>query len=249
VTPATARGWASVPGSSAQRAALAERFVDPIDCRYRWRIGDFGLRRNEQRVRVATVLGGLVLSGCAREQEPFFCPDVGEGELIITEIRGSQEGPDTWGQWIELHNPTDRDLDLFGLRVSMRPLDGDEPDVILVRAEGIALPAGGYAVLGRFDDDARPEHVDYGFQVDLESSLLPASQVTVTACGVITDRVLYRRLPGLGSLSLDGATAPDAEFNDDETVWCDDATEPSPDGPQTELGVPGTPGEANRPCG
>jgi hypothetical protein len=142
VTPATARGWASVPGSSAQRAALAERFVDPIDCRYRWRIGDFGLRRNEQRVRVATLLGGLVLSGCAREQEPFLCPDVGEGELIITEIRGPQEGPDTWGQWIELHNPTDRDLDLFGLRVSMRPLDGDEPDVILVRVEGIALPAG-----------------------------------------------------------------------------------------------------------
>ena len=190
----------------------------------------------------------LSVGGCTREQEPFFCPDVGEGELIVTEIRGAQEGPDTWGQWIELHNPTDRDLDLFGLRVEMRPLDGDEPDVVLVRTEGVALEAGGYGVLGRFDDDNRPEHVDYGFTVDLDSSLLSAARIQVKACGVVTDSVVYRNLPSTGSLSWDGALPPDATANDDELAWCPDTTEPSPDGPQTELGVPGTPGEANRPC-
>jgi hypothetical protein len=205
--------------------------------------------RTELRLVGAVSLGVAILAtGCARPEEAFFCPDAGEGELIVTEIRGPQTGDDTWGQWIELHNPTDRDYDLFGLRITMRPLDGDAPDVVLVRTEEVELPAGGYAVLGRFSESNLPAHIDYGFDIDLDGDLLSSAILEVKACGVVTDRVIYRQLPDQGTRAFDGALAPDAEANDDETRWCDDATEPTAEQAQTMFGIPGTPGEANRPC-
>lgn len=201
------------------------------------------------------VWGALCLGGCAREQEAFLCPDVGEGELIVTEIRGNAD--DVGGQWIELFNLTDRDLDLFGLRVTMRPLDGDAPDVILVRREMVEMAAGSYAVLGRFNDSNLPEHADYGFSRDLEMDLLESAIIEVKACGVVTDRVVYRGLPETGTLYFDGSLPPDAEVNDDEMLWCRPGVGGSDGGSDTggsdtgaiPIDVDGTPGEANPPCG
>ena len=44
--------------------------------------------------------------------------------------------------------------------------------------------------------------------------------------------------------ALDGAVPPDADLNDDHERWCADERE----GPPTEIGLPGSPGEANPPC-
>ena len=55
-------------------------------------------------------------------------------------------------------------------------------------------------------------------------------------------------IPELGSLAFDGNKTPTVEANDDEQCWCNDDTEPPDDGPMIEFGIPGTPGEENRPC-
>jgi hypothetical protein len=201
-----------------------------------------------RHVPLVASAGLTIVVACSRPHETFYCPDVDEGELVVSELRGPQEGSDTWGQWIELFNASGSDLDLYGLRVTMSPLNGSASDVILVRTERVELPVGGYAVLGRFDDRGRPDHVDYGFQVDLSGDILTAAKVEVEACGVLTDELVYRDLPATGSLALDGAIEPSADANDDELRWCNDANEPAPGPAQTAIGVPGTPGEANPPC-
>ena len=68
------------------------------------------------------------------------------------------------------------------------------------------------------------------------------------ACGESIDRLVFKSLPTTGSYSFDGAKEPGADANDDESCWCADETEADPDGPMTEIGIPGTPGEENRPC-
>lgn len=202
----------------------------------------------QPRGRLPLPLASVLLWGCTREPEALVCPDADEGELVISEIRGPQSGSDTWGQWVELFNASGGDLDLYGLRVTFVPGDGSEPDVVLVRTEPVEVPLGAYVVLGREDDIRRSPHVDYGYLGDFEGDLPPIGKVELEACGVLVDTVTYRELPQLGTLALDGAIEPTAESNDDTASWCADATEPPPDGPQTEIGVPGTPGEENRPC-
>ena len=60
--------------------------------------------------------------------------------------------------------------------------------------------------------------------------------------------VTYDGLPSQGSHSFGGDQLPDAQANDDDTGWCNDRTEPTPEQSAFNLGVPGTPGEENRPC-
>ena len=79
----------------------------------------------------------------------------------FTELRGPQD-PDSWGQWIELHNATGSDLDLEGTLVDLQSIGGSIHDRILVR-RSLPIDAGAYVVLGDYPDDDRPDHVDYGF--------------------------------------------------------------------------------------
>lgn len=193
-------------------------------------------------------LASVLVSGCAREPEPLVCPDAEEGELVISEVRGAQSSTDTWGQWVELYNASGSDIDIHGLRVTFVPGDGSEPDVVLVRTEPVEVPLGEYVVLGREDDIRRSPHVDYGYLLDFAGDIPPVGKIEVQACGVVVDSATYRDLPQIGTLALDGEIEPTAEANDDMASWCGDTTEPPLEGPQTEIGVPGTPGEENRPC-
>jgi hypothetical protein len=187
----------------------------------------------------------LGVAGCERDPLPWICPDLAPGELVITELRGPQSGSDTRGQWIELYNASGTELDLYGLEVRLKRLDGSSPARILVRVDQVLVPAAGYAVLGRFATGQEPAHVDYGYQLDFSPNLYDSAAIDVMACGQLIDHVNFRGLPGVGTRSFDGNLTPDAAANDDEDNWCVDAV---PDGSTIELGVPGTPGEPNRPC-
>jgi hypothetical protein len=204
------------------------------------------VRKHRGTLPFAAVL--TLASACTREPEAFICPDLDEGELVVTELRGPQSGTDTWGQWVELWNGSGGDLDLYGLRVTFVPGDGSEPDVFLVRTEPVEVPLGEFVVLGRDEEVNRPAHMDYGYAGDVASDLPPSGKIEVEACGVLADVASYQGLPVLGTLAFDGAQEPSADANDDRTSWCVDETEPPLEGPQTEIGVPGTPGEANPPC-
>jgi hypothetical protein len=201
------------------------------------------------RRRSATALLAVFPLACGVEPLPEVCPAIAEGELVITELRGAQTGTDTWGQWIELYNGSGRTLELTGLQVRLFGVTEDEQE-FFVRDRALQIAPGGYVVLGQFDLGMEPAHVDYGFRGDVPDALIPRGSVTLRSCDLDIDRVVYvdAELPSTGTWALDGAIAPTAAANDDPAAFCVDATPQSPDGPMVEVGVPGTPGEVNRPC-
>ena len=205
------------------------------------------VRGRRGRIALVSVVLGM-LTGCGREPEDVPCPDIAEGELVITELRGPQDGDDSFGEWIELFNASDSDVDLFGLRIDIVPLDGRDPVIVLVRREGVIVGPGEYAVVGKHNDSNLPEYVDYGFALtSAAKGLFQNAFVELSGCDVLVDRVLYRDLPTVGTLALDPSTEPSAKRNDEETAFCNDAADPEP-GAATGFGQPGTPGEANRAC-
>ncbi len=88
--------------------------------------------------------------------------------------------------------------------------------------------------MGKYEHAEKPSHVDYGFAADFQSNLYESAGVRIFACGEKVDQVVYRSLPGTGTLAFDGAELPNAEANDDETAWCADGA--------------GSPGERNPNC-
>lgn len=188
---------------------------------------------------------GVALAGCVREPLEQICPAVAPGDLVITEIRGPQSGSDTWGEWIELYNASSGAIDLEGLQVRVRRLDGGADATIIVRLPGISVGAGEYIVLGKFVPQEEPDHVDYGYVVDMESDLYDSAAVEIMACDVEIDQAIYRNLPSQGTWALDGAITPTAEANDDDAAWCNDDVDIMD---PMELGIPGTPGAMNLVC-
>ncbi len=188
-------------------------------------------------VRRLVVLSVLLL-GCTRDPLAASCPDVGVGDLAITEIRGPQD-QDSLGTWIELYNASGRSVDLEGLKIRFRKKDGSsEIDVVVRRALEVA--AEGYVTLGLFaDDNTRPEYIDYGMSDDFHVSFLAAAAVDVESCGTRIDRATYDVLPAMGTYSLGGP--PSADNNDLPVNWCTDAT-------NLAGTYPGTPQQANIVC-
>jgi hypothetical protein len=183
-------------------------------------------------------MSALAALGCAAEYEAEVCPTVRVGDLVVTELRGP--GADLDRDWIELANVSGGALDLRGLHLRLRNLDGSGEDTIIVR-RALPVAAGDAVVLGGYDQRAQPAHIDYGWQPDfttasgsvVASKHLPEGGVLdVLACDVLIDRVQWPSLPSDGTRSL-GLTPPDAAGNDNAAAWCD---------------VASTPGAGNSPC-
>lgn len=193
-----------------------------------------------------------LLTGCERGSLKEICPSsVTTGQLIFSELRGVQTGADTWGQWIEIHNTTDTAVNVAGLKVRLRKLDGGSEVMMVVRDHGITVDPRGYFVLGHFPHttESRPLHVNYGYDTDFTSDMYTDGVLEVYSCGTLVDQIVYHGLPKTGSLAFDGNLELTAAANDDENLWCVDDTEPDPGGGEvTDVGTPGTPGEKNRPC-
>jgi hypothetical protein len=176
------------------------------------------------------------------------CVPLGSGDLAFSELRGKQTGTDTWGQWIELYNTTAGEISLLGVTVNIRKLDGSGERDIVVRDRTVSVLGQDYVVLGRQSGEL-PAHVDYGYEDDFSSDLYVDAILQLYACEEMVDQVVYHDLPSEGTLAFDGSLTLTAVSNDEESNWCVDATEPPPqDGGTTQVGLPGTPGEVNRPC-
>lgn len=165
----------------------------------------------------------MAVTGCVRAPEQAVCPTLHEGDLAVTEIRGPQtDEADTLGQWLELYNASGSSVDLQGMTIRFRKKDGSSETDVLIRRSVVAA-ADSYTVLGPFDDEARPDYVDYGFASDFVGvTWLAAAAVDVDSCGELIDRVTYDALPKLGTYSFGGP--PSASGNDFPTAWCTDAT-------------------------
>lgn len=183
---------------------------------------------------------------CERQPLEDVCPSVAVGDLVLTEIRGPQSGADSYGQWIEVYNAGAGSIDLYGLTIDILRVDGGSEGRLYVREPNVVLPSDGYAVLGAAEPTRVPAHMDYGYLPDFDRDYYDSAGVTVSACGVVIDQLVYRNITATGSWSLDGAILPPtAVANDDQNNWCiDDA----PGTDMTQLGLPGSPREMNRPC-
>jgi hypothetical protein len=205
-----------------------------------------------------TAIAASCVVGCVREATEEICPAVGPGDLVMTEIRGPQGSPDTYGQWLEIFNTTASSFDLRGLQIRVYRLNGGSEFIAILRDDEVPIDPQQYLVIGHHDPARLPSYVDTTIFADYHSktstgvvqprNLYPDAVIELHACGVEIDRMFYRELPSLGSLALDGAMKPTSEANDDPDNWCNDANEPDDDGPQIDLGIPGTPGEENPPC-
>ncbi len=192
-------------------------------------------------MRIAGLFVSCALAaGCTREPAEAVCPEIGEGALVLTEIAGPQTGNDILKPWVELYNASGAPIDLYGIKVRFRRLDGSNETTILVRRE-VTAPPGAYTVLGLDDDTDLEPYLDYGFASDFQhSSWLSSAAVDVVACDTLIDRARYDSLPKTGSFSL-GVTPPTADANDLPANWCTDAR-------TSASGAPGSPQQANAAC-
>lgn len=208
-------------------------------------------------VHIGGALVWLLVAGCERPLDPEICPQIGVGDLVISELRGKQPPPadveppppeDNQGEWMELYNAGGGTLDLYGLAIVLRKLDGSSEGLVRVR-RSLTVAAGDRVVLSFYTDDARAPHTDYGWFPDFPDSageaqsIFDSGVIDVESCGLRIDRVVVD-LPSSGTLAL-GVEPPSAAANDDAAMWCNDTT---PESAPTIVGMPGTPGASNNPC-
>jgi hypothetical protein len=149
--------------------------------------------------------------------------------VLITELMIDPDAlPDADGEWLELYNTTDTELELRDCQLD----DGGKSTHALSAA--LRIDKGGYFTIAR---SAAP-----GFKPD---AILPVSltnsadSVAVVCHGMEIDRVSYDRAaefvikPGV-SLALDRSMLDDARLNDDASAWCEGR-----DAYNTDLGSPG----------
>lgn len=150
---------------------------------------------------------------------------------MISELRGDQDGQDSIGPYLEIYNAAGRSVDLQGVVIRQLALDGDEVREVI--RESIEVAAGGYA------------------RLDWETSSFSTGFFEIEACDQLIDEVAYAvgTIPTTGTLACGNAeTPPEADANDQAEggCWCIDAEPADPNFPSPGVGLPGTPGRANR---
>jgi hypothetical protein len=185
------------------------------------------------------LLASLTLVACTRDPETAICPDVNEGDIVITEIAGKQTGNDVLVPWVELYNASGGSIDFRGLTVRLRQLDGDTIDSFIIR-RSLQVSASDYVTLGLTTDDGTADYLDYGFAGDFAASWPSAAAIDVLSCDLQVDKAQWPDLPNTGTYSM-GKSPPTAVLNDFPTNWCTDAT-------PNDGSAPGTPKRVNTPC-
>jgi hypothetical protein len=183
---------------------------------------------------IVVVVSAGAGAGCVRDPAEHVCPELAEGSLVVTELRGAQAAaePDQ-SQWIELFNASGAAVDLHGLVLRVRKVDGSSEDRIIVRTP-VSVAADDYVVIGVGFD--QPAHVDYAAGGDTGTDLLENAALQIELCAAQADEARYVGLPSPGTYSL-GTAPPTAADNDIAANWCN-----------LDTPAEGTPGAANPPC-
>ena len=169
------------------------------------------------------------------------------GTLIISEIMANPKAvSDSYGEWIELYNPTTAEVDLAGMTLSI----GSVKHTIQPKTP-LKAPPLGFVVLGRSTDTKinGGANVDYsyGTLLTLSNSSTASVEIRLSHLGLVIDTVTYlsgkNGWPPLGngaSYQLSPANMSDVG-NDAGSHWC---LSSQPFG----KGDLGTPGGANPEC-
>ena len=188
----------------------------------------------------------LMLSGCpGGNTTPSgpACKSLVAGDVVVTEFMSDPASTDTGKEWIELHNPTGKDVSLSGVTLFASASDGSKEKTHAL-PKTLVLPAGGYLALGDVRSGAAlPPWIGYSYD-DALGALPNTSGAVGVRCGTnVLDKVTWTEAPKSGkSRSLDGQLVPDSAVNDNVASFCDGTSE-------YETGMFGTPGKKNDPCG
>ncbi len=166
------------------------------------------------------------------------------GDVIISEIMNNPGSvSDTYGEWFELYNASDRDLILNGMKIvsgdsthSIEPADGST----------LTLASGEYMVFGIEDDMTKNGGVGVSYEYDEITLGNESDDLAIVLGSTTIDSVGW---DGGGTFpDPDGATLTldpgyvDATLNDEGVYWCE-AT-----GPWSTATDNGSPGGTNEIC-
>jgi hypothetical protein len=171
------------------------------------------------------------------------------GELVITEMMGNPVNvSDTDGEWIEIYNPTSRDIPIFSLIFEDNE-SGGASDTHTFKTPQVTVPAGGYIVAARNTDSGQNGGVTatVGYQGShLKNS--PGSNMQlrlVRQDGTVVDVAKYTPPSAGESQQLDysvySSSSTPAQTNDAGANWCEGTS-------SYGSGGDGTPGSQNATC-
>jgi len=177
---------------------------------------------------------------------------IAEGALIITEFNANPKAvADAKGEWVEIHNTTNADIDVQGLLL-VSSIGKGSYKASISGLKPIIIKAGGYRVFtvnpdtktnGGLPDDAYP-YAKPNASSKLSLASTKAAKLSLVSQGVTVDAISYdpATWPIKSGLSTSlSATVTDFKGNDNGGVWCHGMY---PYG----AGDLGTPGKANHDC-
>ena len=165
-------------------------------------------------------------------------PVVELSDIIITEIMQNPSAvSDSNGEWFEVYNSTDTDIDINDWTIA----DNDNDSHVISNGGPLMVPAGGYVVLGNNTDDTTNGGANVAYSYGSSFFLSNSSDELVLLNGTLTeiDRVEWDNGttfpdPTGASMSLSGL----ALDNNVGTNWCESVS-------RFGLGDRGTPGSEN----
>ena len=175
---------------------------------------------------------------------PSTGPDLKAGDLVITEILYNPNGKgsvsDDVGEWFEIFNPNEKEVNLTGLL--LRDLGSGKHTV----AGPATIGAKGFFVFGISADKTKNGGVEVSYAYGTGYGLANTSDaIILESNGIVIDKVAWDQ--GKGWPKLDGVamsltpTQTSATGNDSADVWCG-AVSLLPSGDK------GTPGKVNDAC-
>ncbi len=189
-------------------------------------------RRVASRVGLGCV---LVLGGAAGG-----FGQVEEGDIVITEIMYNPvQVIDARGEWFEIYNTTDNDVDINGW--SIEEADGS-PSHTINNGGALNITKKSYAVLGRNDDTSLNGGVTLAYEYGSWALNQGGDSIVLKSGMTEVDRVVYDTtsfpVATGASISLKGDAANfTAALNDTGANWCLETKEFVDDG---DAGTPGT---------
>ncbi len=150
-------------------------------------------------------------------------PNFVVGEMLINEfLANSHPVADEVGEWIEILNLTDRDLDLQGLVLG--DLDANQPQAVTIDAP-VLLPAHGFVVVGNSAAQDQNGGVDVAwawaaaeFQLGNDGDEIVLSRDGDTYDSVAYEEAAWGMVKGV-SVQRDSATL-DLSTSNDPAAWC-----------------------------
>jgi hypothetical protein len=169
------------------------------------------------------------------------------GDVVINEIMKNPDAAyDSSGEWIELYNPTGKDIDITGWTIADNDTDSHAIAPYVEPGEtgdgSLIIPKKGYLVLGRNENTLYNGNVPVDYEYwGINLGNVGDEVILLDSCSNVIDIVEYNGGDNSTFPDPEGASMALRDFdsdNNDAENWCTSTT-PFGDGDS------GTPGEAN----